>query len=78
MLVSTYDAAQEEFHSLKNVEGSVKLFDHKPFGWRNKKRIINALLIEWDNEVAERVTVARIHSTAWEEAYPQRKHFRLG
>ena len=77
-LVSTYNANGGEHPGLQSVEGSIKLFDHRPFGWSEQERIVNALLIEWDNDVADRVTVALIHSTAWEEACPQRKYIRLG
>lgn len=39
--------------------------------------MVNALVVEWDDEIAERVTAAQIHVKAWEEAGPRRKHIRL-
>jgi len=59
---------------LKDLSNSLII---KPFGWSKQERIVNALLIEWDKDVAERVTVALIHHTAWEEVCPQRKYIRL-
>ena len=60
------------------VEGKMRLFDEDEFpavGPGNG--MVNVLVVGWDCEVAERVTVAQIHVQAREEAGPTRKHIRL-
>jgi hypothetical protein len=40
-------------------------------------RLANIMLIEWFDEVAERLSVAQVYRKSWEEANPVRKHIRL-
>jgi hypothetical protein len=39
--------------------------------------LVNLMLIKWYDEITERISVARIHRKAWDEARPVTKHVRL-
>jgi uncharacterized CHY-type Zn-finger protein len=54
-------------------------FDERKLPYKGEgSGLVNAMLIQWNEEVAERITVAQIHRQAWEAASPERKHIRLG
>ena len=60
------------------VEGEIDLFDREEFCCTGPgSGMVNVLIIEWDSDIARRVTIAQIHIQAWKAARPRRKHIRL-
>ncbi|RYP48701.1 hypothetical protein DL769_011176 [Monosporascus sp. CRB-8-3] len=62
------------------VEGRIKLFDDEVYPAVGKgSGLVNVLAVDLDigHEFGERITVARIHARAWEEARPVMRMIRL-
>ena len=62
------------------VEGEIRMFDEDEYPSRGKgSGLVNTLAIDLDmgHAFAERITVARIHVKAWEEAGPQMRFIQL-
>lgn len=62
------------------VEGEIRMFDEDEYPSIGKgSGLVNALVIDFDmgHAYAERMTVARIHVKAWEEAGPQMRFVQL-
>jgi hypothetical protein len=79
VLISEYGDTNKRRRGPSSVEGPVHYFSEKHFPWRGKNSgIVNVLLVQWDNEVAERMAVAQFHIQTWMAAKPQLKHVRLG
>ncbi|KAK4032281.1 hypothetical protein C8A01DRAFT_50888 [Parachaetomium inaequale] len=78
ILVSSFGDAHDRRSGLKTVDTEVRLFDERKLPYKGPgSGLVNVMLIEWDDEVAERLTVAQVHRQAWEAAGPERKHIRL-
>ena len=66
--------------SLNRVEGEIRMFDDDVYpAAGNGSGLVNVLAIDLDmgHAYAERITVARIHVKAWEEAGPQMRAVQL-
>jgi hypothetical protein len=74
-LTSNLGEAQDRREGLKTVDDQARLFDERKLPYKGQG---SGLMIECDEEVAERITVAQIHHQAWEAAGLERKHIRLG
>ncbi|KAF1960522.1 HET-domain-containing protein [Byssothecium circinans] len=64
----------------KRVEGEIEIFDGGVYGKVGRgSGLVNVVAVDGDmgHEYAERVTVARIHVKAWEEAGPQMRMIRM-
>jgi hypothetical protein len=62
------------------AEGEIKLFDEKAYPVSGTgSGLVNVIAVDLDmgHEFGERITVARIHARAWEEAGPVRRMVRL-
>ncbi|KAH8592054.1 hypothetical protein B0O99DRAFT_630997, partial [Bisporella sp. PMI_857] len=78
VLISEYGDTDKWRRGPRSAEGPVHYFNEKYFSWRGENSgIVNLLLIQWDNEVAQRMAVAQLHIQAWMAAMPQLKHVRL-
>ena len=64
----------------KRVEGNIRLFDDDVYPIIGEgSGMVDALVVSWPkSEIAERITVARIHIQAWERARPLKKLVALG
>ncbi|PGH05335.1 hypothetical protein GX51_03056 [Blastomyces parvus] len=70
--------AHEVRHGLQRVEGEIDVFDKHEFPATGRgSSVVNALIVQWDHELSERITVAQVHIRAWEEARPKHRHIRL-
>lgn len=70
--------AGEERPTLTATVGEAHVFDNNWFPERGPRSgVVNVLIVEWDFEIAERISVGQIHAQAWKEANPKRKHIRL-
>lgn len=76
--ISSFGDAHDRRGGLKTVDPDLKPFDERKLPYKGEgSGLVNIMLIEWDDEVAERITIAQIHRMVWEEASPVRKHIRL-
>jgi len=78
ILISSFDDAHDRRGGPQTVDTNVHPFDERKLPYKGEgSGLVNIMLVEWDNEVAERITVAQVHRLVWEEAEPERKHIRL-
>jgi hypothetical protein len=78
ILVASFGESQERRKGLQTIDAKLRPFDEQEFPWRGPgSGLVNIMLIEWFDELAERLTVAQIHRQAWLEARPILKHIRL-
>jgi len=78
ILICSFGESDERRLGLRTMNTNLRPFDERAFPWKGKgSGLVNLMIIEWFDEVAERVSVAQIHRQAWEEAHPIRKHIRL-
>jgi Heterokaryon incompatibility protein (HET) len=78
VLISSFGDSTRRRYGIETIDQSVKPFDAHAFPWRGKgSGLVNVMLIEWFEDIAERFTVAQINRLAWENARPVRKHIRL-
>ena len=77
--VSRHDAIWDSCGPYR-AEGEIKLFDEKVYPVSGTgSGLINVIAVDLDmgHEFGERITVARIHALAWEEAGPVKRMVRL-
>ena len=78
VLMSSFGDARERRSGIKTIDAVLKPFDERAFPWKGEgSGLVNLLMMEWFDDVAERLTVAQIHRQAWEAARPVLKHIRL-
>ena len=76
--ISSFGDAHDRRSGLRTVDTEIRPFDKRKLPYKGKgSGLVNVMLVEWDNEVAERLTIAQLHRLVWEEALPARKHIRL-
>ncbi|KAK4164791.1 heterokaryon incompatibility protein-domain-containing protein [Cladorrhinum sp. PSN259] len=76
--ISSFGDAHDRRGGVSTVDTEVRPFDEKKLAYKGEgSGLVNVMLVEWDDEVAERVTIAQVHRLVWEEASPIRKHIRL-
>lgn len=78
--ISQHEETGRPYKGPDRVEGEVPMFNRDVYPAAGPgSGLINALVVSWgDGDVAERVTVVRIHARAWEEAGPVKKWISLG
>ena len=68
----------QDIAPLYRTDGEIKIFDESEFPLTGSRgAVTNLLVICWSSEVAKRISIAQIHTQAWEQAKPGRKHVRL-
>lgn len=78
VLISSFGDTEERRGGVKTMDPELRPFDERAFPWKGKgSGLVNLMLIEWFDDVAERLAVAQIHRQAWEAARPVLKHIRL-
>ena len=78
ILISSFGDARERRGGIKTMDSSVKPFDEYAFPWKGEgSGLVNLMLVEWFDDIAERLTMAQMHRQAWEAARPIYKHVRL-
>ncbi|KAM7219426.1 hypothetical protein V8F06_005160 [Rhypophila decipiens] len=76
--ISSFGDAHDRRGGLSTIDVEVRPFDERKLPYKGEgSGLVNIMLIEWDNAVAERITIAQVHRLVWEEALPVRKHIRL-
>lgn len=78
VLISSFTDSEKRRSGIETIDQSVTPFDPHAFPWRGEgSGLVNVMLIEWFEDIAERFTVAQIHRQAWEDAKLVKKHVRL-
>jgi hypothetical protein len=78
VLISSFRDSARRRSGIETIDQSVTPFDPHAFPWRGEgSGLVNVMLIEWFEDIAERLTVAQINRQAWENAKPVKKHIRL-
>ncbi|EXJ63315.1 uncharacterized protein A1O5_11636 [Cladophialophora psammophila CBS 110553] len=78
ILISSFGESRDRRSGFQTTDTRLRPFDEGQFPWKGKgSGLVNLMLIEWFDEVAERISVARIHRQAWVEARPMTRHIRL-
>ncbi|KAK4208730.1 hypothetical protein QBC37DRAFT_296075 [Rhypophila decipiens] len=76
--ISSFGDAHDRRGGLSTIDVEVRPFDERKLPYKGEgSGLVNIMLIEWDNAVAGRITIAQVHGLVWEEALPVRKHIRL-
>ncbi|KAL5325294.1 hypothetical protein ACEPPN_006419 [Leptodophora sp. 'Broadleaf-Isolate-01'] len=78
--ISRNEETGRPYKGPSRVEGEIPLFNRDVYPSAGPgSGMVNALVVSWaGSDVGERVTVARIHAKAWEEAGAMEKHINLG
>ena len=77
-MISNFRDSARRRPGIETIDSSVKPFDPHAFPWRGKgSGLVNVMLIEWFEDIAERFAVAQINRQAWENAKPVKKHIWL-
>jgi heterokaryon incompatibility protein (HET) len=78
ILISSFGESKDRRSGFQTTDTKLRPFDESKFPWRGAgSGLVNVILIEWYDEIAERLSVARIHKQAWNSANPVKKHIRL-
>ncbi|OCK74775.1 HET-domain-containing protein [Lepidopterella palustris CBS 459.81] len=75
-----YEETSRPYLGPKRVEGNITLFDSDVYPTVDEgSGLVDAFVVSWgDTGIAERITVARVHARAWENAQPVKQHVALG
>jgi len=79
--ISTHSETERAYRGPDRIEGEIPLFDKDTYPSTGEgSGLVNVLMVSWSAgaEVAERVTVARVHAKTWEDAGPVKRLIRLG
>jgi hypothetical protein len=78
ILISSFGESRGRRTGFQTTDTKMRPFDETKFPRMGKgSGLVNLMLIKWYDEIAERISVARIHRQAWDEARPMTKHIRL-
>ena len=78
VLVSSFGDTEKRRSGIATMDTDLKPFDEYAFPWQGEgSGLVNLMMVEWFEDVAERIIVAQIHRLAWEAARPVWKHVRL-
>jgi hypothetical protein len=78
ILISSYGESKDRMMGFETFDSTLRLYDEKSFAWKGEgSGLVNLILVEWHDEVAERLSIAQVHRQAWLGAKPFRKHVRL-
>ncbi|KAH6716208.1 heterokaryon incompatibility protein-domain-containing protein, partial [Leptodontidium sp. MPI-SDFR-AT-0119] len=78
ILISSFGESKDRRTGFQTTDTKLRPFDEEKFPWMGEgSGIVNLMLIKWYDEIAERISVARVHRKAWAEAGPVMRHIRL-
>jgi hypothetical protein len=78
ILISSFGESKDRRSGFQTTDTKMRPFDEEKFPWMGRgSGLVNLMLIKWYDEIAERISVARVHRKAWDEARPVLRHIRL-